>query len=75
MTQLGFKDCVSVTHRRDVDQPEAESGQAGDERDGSLVPVTLFVTDDADDGADEAGGGAQAQCDEHEEKEDSENLR
>ncbi len=75
MTQLGLKDCGSITHRRDVDQPEAEPGQAGDERDGGFIPVTLFVTDYADDGADEAGGGAQAEGDEHEEEEDSENLR
>ena len=47
---------LGVTHRCDVDEPESESSQTRDERDERLVPVTLFVADDPDDGADEAGG-------------------
>ena len=52
----------------DVNQTESESSQTDDKRDESFVPVTLFVTHDADDGADQAGGRAQAERDQHQEE-------
>ena len=57
-----------TSYRSDVDQPESESSQTDDERDESFVPVTLFVTHDANDRADQAGGRAQAERDQHQEE-------
>ena len=64
----------SVTHRCDVDESESKSRQTRDERDERLVPVTLFVADDPDDGADEAGGWPQSEGDQHQEEEDGKDL-